>query len=214
MKTTYLFLLLSVAVFGQETQKVTVKETREVYYVLKENRNVMHGPYQKLDWRNKPFIAGNYDHNKKVGEWSFYVNGGLEQTYDFSKNQVVYYKPVMEKDTAGKILVGIDTVLAKFSRPALYIGGSATFMGYIQRQINYPKEASRMGVQGKVIVSFWIDENGKTSDHRVVQGVGSGCDEEALRVVKGIPDAWLPAEIEGKKVKSEMQMPIKFQLAY
>ena len=53
--------------------------------------------------------------------------------------------------------------------------------------------------QGTVLVQFVIKKNGKTSQFEVVRGVDPLLDEEALRVVKGIPGKWVPVEKKGRK---------------
>ncbi len=90
-------------------------------------------------------------------------------------------------------------------------GGISAFYAYVAQNVNYPKPAIRQGVSGKVFVQFVIDRDGSLSGLEVVKGIGAGCDEEALRVVRNSP-LWNPGKQRGKPVRVRMVVPISFQL--
>ena len=91
------------------------------------------------------------------------------------------------------------------SMPQLIGGQSA-----IQSKIEYPEEAKRIGIEGRVTVQFIVNENGDVLNPKVIRGIGGGCDEEALRVVR---DAKFEPGIQrGKKVRTQLSMPILFKL--
>lgn len=83
---------------------------------------------------------------------------------------------------------------------------------YLTKNLKYPEKAKRNKVEGKVMVRFVVDELGRINDPEVMRGVGSGCDEEALRVVKNMPP-WKPAMDKGKPIKVHYVLPIKFRLS-
>src|SRR5687767_14341884 len=70
-------------------------------------------------------------------------------------------------------------------------GGQQGFVRFIAKQLQYPDEARAKKVEGTVKVQFVVDEKGFCSGFKVVQGLGSGCDEEALRVL-GLMPTWMP----------------------
>ena len=80
----------------------------------------------------------------------------------------------------------------------------------IQREIKYPPTAQRARVEGKVTIQFVINEQGTVQDAMVLKGLGGGCDEEALRVVKQA--RFKPGKQRGKAVKVKMSLPITFRL--
>ncbi len=83
---------------------------------------------------------------------------------------------------------------------------------YVYKAIKYPKEAREKGIQGTVYVKYTIDEQGFVKDAKVQQGIGGGCDEEVLRVVKSMPQ-WKPAIKNGKSVASVYHMlPVHYKL--
>ena len=64
-----------------------------------------------------------------------------------------------------------------------------------------------------LMIGFVVDKQGKASAHRVLRSIGGGCDQEALRVAKTIPDEWIPAQIGGKDVAVEYELTLTFRLA-
>jgi protein TonB len=83
---------------------------------------------------------------------------------------------------------------------------------YLQKNMKYPPVARENNITGRVIVSFVVEKNGDLSDVKVLRGIGGGCDEEAVRVLKASP-AWKPSTQNGRSVRCTFTMPIFFQLA-
>jgi len=92
-----------------------------------------------------------------------------------------------------------------------YPGGYEALIEYLNSNLTYPKEARQQGLQGKVVISFIIEENGEVSSVTIVHGIGGGCDEEAVRVIELMP-AWQPAYKESNPVRILFNMPITFRL--
>jgi len=82
---------------------------------------------------------------------------------------------------------------------------------YISRNMYYPDSAIKHHIQGRVLVQFVVNEDGSISDAKVLKGIGYGCDEEALRVLKMMPP-WKPGKQNGKPVKVYFTQPISFKL--
>jgi periplasmic protein TonB len=92
-----------------------------------------------------------------------------------------------------------------------YPGGDEARIKFLQENIKYPEEAKELGVQGKVFVTFVVEVDGSITDVRVLRGIGAGCDEEAVRVVKSMP-RWVPGKQRGQPVRVQFNLPIKFTL--
>jgi len=90
-------------------------------------------------------------------------------------------------------------------------GGSNGLARYFGRRMRYPKQALESKVEGRVIVRFIVDKNGKIKNPTVVSGIGYGCDEEAVRLITEMP-AWRPGQQGGEKVDVYQQLAIKFEL--
>lgn len=90
-------------------------------------------------------------------------------------------------------------------------GGEAKLFEYLGKNIKYPQIAKEAGISGIVYVNFVVDTNGEITDVKVLRGIGGGCDEEAMRVVKNMPK-WSPGKQRGKPVKVSYNLPIRFSL--
>jgi periplasmic protein TonB len=90
------------------------------------------------------------------------------------------------------------------------IGGTAAFYKYLSENIEYPALAKKMSITGRVFCEFVVNRDGTIQDVKVAKGIGAGCDEEAIRVLKGAP-VWKPAKQRGKAVRSRVFIPIVFK---
>ena len=90
-------------------------------------------------------------------------------------------------------------------------GGTSEMYKYLSKNIKYPGAASRANVSGKVFMSFVVNVDGSIQDVTVLKGLGFGCDEEAMRVVKAMPK-WKPGKQSGRAVRVKYNLPINFQL--
>ena len=94
-------------------------------------------------------------------------------------------------------------------------GGEAALWDYIKKNLRYPQEAKKKGIQGRVIVRFIIETDGSISDVKVVKSVDSLLNNEAVRIVKSMPK-WKPGGMmsKGKTVlkKIKYTIPINFKL--
>ncbi|KXX69641.1 energy transducer TonB [Flammeovirga sp. SJP92] len=104
-----------------------------------------------------------------------------------------------------------ERVFAVVEDPAAFPGGMGKFYKLIGKNMKYPKQAKQMGVEGKVYVQFVVEKDGSLSDVKVVRGLGAGCDEEALRLVKESPK-WKPGKKDGLPTEQRMVLPISFKL--
>lgn len=91
-------------------------------------------------------------------------------------------------------------------------GGMQAMMKYLAANVKYPVEAQKKSVSGRVIIQFVVMEDGKLGQEKVVRGVDPLLDEEALRVVKAMPQ-WSPGIADGKAVKVRFTVPIMFNLS-
>ena len=91
-------------------------------------------------------------------------------------------------------------------------GGMAAWSKFIQKNLRYPYMAQETGLQGKVFVSFVIEKDGSVSDVSLVKGIGGGCDEEALRVIKKSPK-WKAGKQNKTAVRVRYNMPINYTIS-
>ena len=89
-------------------------------------------------------------------------------------------------------------------------GGEASLYKFLGNKLNYPSEALDRNVSGKVYITFTVDPEGRLHDPQILKGLGSGLDEEALRLVRLMP-WWNPGKINTQAVWVTMTMSIVFR---
>ncbi len=82
---------------------------------------------------------------------------------------------------------------------------------WVYQYLKYPSEAMRNGVQGRVMVEFIVNKDGKVSDVKVVKGVSDELDAEAVKVIAASPK-WKPGKRNGEKVRCSVTVPVEFRL--
>ena len=90
-------------------------------------------------------------------------------------------------------------------------GGITGFTNYMMQTLKYPTAAKEGNVQGMVVVSFLVTAEGKVETVEVLRGIGSGCDEEAVRVISN-SGTWTPGKNGGNAVAVKMTLPVQFKL--
>ncbi len=106
----------------------------------------------------------------------------------------------------------------KMDEPFLFVeempefpGGEKALLNYLTINVKYPVVAQENGIEGKVYVSFVIDENGRINNVALLRGVDKSLDNEAIRVISSMPK-WKPGKQYGKAVKVRFTVPIAFNL--
>ncbi len=137
----------------------------------------------------------------------------LEISFDIEMTEEMVSEPIPED-------VGLDDEMEEEESEEIFviveeqphpIGGMNSFYSYINKNIKYPSNARRMGIQGRVFVQFVIEKDGSISQVEVIRGISSDCDNEAVRVVENAP-AWQPGKQRGRPVRVKMVLPISFKL--
>jgi protein TonB len=105
----------------------------------------------------------------------------------------------------------VETTFLPFEDQASFKGGRQAWAKFLTSNLKYPIQAQRMGIEGRVTLSFIVSADGRLSDIEVLRGIGAGCDEEAIRVLQQSP-LWNPGKQRGIPVNSRMQMNIVFKL--
>jgi len=103
---------------------------------------------------------------------------------------------------------GVYTVVEQMPE---YPGGMNAMMSYLSSNITYPQQAKNDTVTGRVFINFIIEKDGSVTNVKVLRGIGSGCDEEAVRVISSMPK-WKPGVQNGEAVRVSYNIPIKFAL--
>lgn len=235
------FTLLVSHSFAQSTVRMTKDSLgfREKYDALASNTRIKQGKYalsviktgeilttgyyknnkkdgQWHEYANTGYVIveGNYMNGKKTGVWSYYGKlWKLNNQYDFTKNQLLYHRATREDSTTYyKVIRGRDTINTLLQRPPIYLSGNEIMLRNLLYDLHYPPDATAKKISGQVIISFTVDEHGHARDYYVARGLGHGLDNEALRIVKSIPNDWVPGVLDGKPLPVILQLPILFKL--
>ncbi len=130
------------------------------------------------------------------------------------KNGVVLIKTkknIKIEFEAGKEKSMSDEVYTTVSEAPNFPGGVKEMYQFIGKNLRYPKEAQRNNIKGKVFIKFVVRKDGSISDMSILQGIGHGCEEEAMRII-GMMPKWNPGKQNGVPVNTYFTMPIAFVL--
>ncbi len=106
-----------------------------------------------------------------------------------------------------------ETTFEDFAVDALpeFPGGENALIKYLSDKLEYPEKAIQRNKQGKVLIGFVVDKNGKIKDIEVLESMGKECDEEAIRVIRSMPK-WKAGSVNGQSVNVKFSVPINFIL--
>ena len=190
-------------------------------------QDIKDGYFKYFDEFGELFEEGFYLNNLKEWIWRSYVNGKLwlEINYlndkyngtftSFYRNGYIKRKDYFEN---GNFKMGNcydkngnDTLYYPFRIPPVFKGGEEKMYKYLSENVNYPHDAKKYGIEGKVIVKFYIDENGKIVNTTVISKTAEILNRSAIKCVNEMPN-WFPGLQDGEKVKVGYTIPIIFKL--
>ncbi len=136
------------------------------------------------------------------------------ETEDLNINAEVEQNEVIEEYVAPEVVeeeVVEQEIFQIVEEMPAFPGGEAKLMEFVGKNIKYPQIARETGIQGRVFIGFVVEPDGSVSNVKLLRGIGGGCDEEAMRVVKSMPK-WKPGKQRGKAVRVSYQIPVFFKL--
>lgn len=203
-----------IALFQVRTRKLDKQTTQTCYYkaygplIRVETHNdkgVQHGPFVWYDKRGQADSMGNYINGVREGDWYYYNDSFKVDRKDSFANGL----RVATKDyTAERSLPRKKDPTAVAARFDDVPGSWASFLN---KTLRYPAVAIKNNIQGTVYLRFVLDENGQVINPWIQKSVDMSLDDESLRIINLTP-AWMPAEKDGKPIKSFMGQPISYRL--
>ena len=165
---------------------------------------IKNGKYEEWYISGEKRVTCFYTEDKLNGEFKvFHQNGTIKRLEQWQNGEWQNGECFDE--------LGNKTEYCSYQEMAEFIGGLPALFNFIGKNLVYPKHAEKNGIQGRVYVSFVIDVDGSVMNVKIVKGVDNYLDEEAVRIVSGMPK-WEPGRFEGKLVKTEFTLPINFKL--
>ncbi|WP_375561741.1 energy transducer TonB [Bernardetia sp. OM2101] len=190
-----------------------------IFYVFKQeqNQNKQNSELKNLNTKLDLLVKNNSEsQSKKIPCLQVVIAD--EKTQELKPVKIEYVKEVLidsvediEYIEAPREEDEIISCMAFSWREVAPEKGIQSFYDYINKNINYPINAKREGIEGKVIVSFVVNKKGEITEVEAKNDIGGGCKEETERVIKNSPK-WNPARQRGKTVKVRMSIPIVFKL--
>jgi TonB family protein len=101
-----------------------------------------------------------------------------------------------------------ETVPFRFAEPE---GGRNAFKNYLEHQVKYPEEALKNKTEGKVTVKFTVEADGKLTDFAIVKGIGDGCEEELIRLIRNGP-SWKASTKNNQALRDQVRVRFRFEL--
>lgn len=207
-----LVIALSIAIFAFEyksydqkeavlVDRVAVQEVEEV--ILATQEEVAPPPPEDVP-QAETTEFDIVDDSKKI-ENEFSVTS-FQQTSNVTATVAKVEIEVQEEELEAE--TQIFTVVEE---EAGFPGGVEKLNEYLSKSIKYPQQAKETGTKGKVMLTFVVEKDGSITDIKILRDIGSGCGEEAKRVVNGMPK-WKPAKQRGKSVRQQFVLPVSFNL--
>lgn len=238
-KITLAFFLLTVITWGQDTiyydydwNKISSLKDATYYEIVQHDHADNNRATEKIYFKSgqikteKSFSV--YKDKKldgKLKEW--YENGQLRKDIDYKSGKLngrllTYWdngKPKRidsyenDKLIEGKCMNfdGITIIHYDYKKTPEFPGGINELMQHLVKELKYPNKSRKEGIEGLVLVGFFVNKNGTISDIKIIQSVNKQLDEEAIRVVKKMPK-WEPGMQDGEAVKVAFNLPIQYRL--
>jgi protein TonB len=136
------------------------------------------------------------------------------KTQDGIETNEIAAEPPTEASTAVTKVLEIEednTAFITVEVQPSFMGGNSEMYKFLGKNLKYPTAAQRANIQGKVFLSFIVEKDGSITDIETMKGIGFGCDEEAMRVVKLMPK-WSAGKQNGRNVRVKFTIPVFFKL--
>jgi TonB family protein len=185
------------------------------------------GNFNYFSPEGKLYLEGNFNQNKKVGEWkALSPQGNILEISNYQSDKLngdryvyfedgAYSKEIFINDSSICIECitksGLKVNCNNFNRDAVFSFNSKSLSEYIQEKIIYPNAAIENNIEGKVYVKFQISKYGVVEKPKIIQSIHPILDKSALLLICNLPN-WMPAYKNGRLVKSNFLIPINFKL--
>ncbi|MDR2907315.1 MAG: TonB family protein [Bacteroidales bacterium] len=192
------------------TSEVEVSNSNAESVVLRESSIIVDGEEIGGNSSERPMII--VDGEEFTGNLDDLNTDNIESVTILKDSSAIkQYGPNVKN---GVIIVSMkspDDVFTIVEEMPQYPGGENARNKYLMENLSYPAKAREKGVKGMVAVTFVVEKDGTISNVKVAKGIGDGCDEEAVRVVKNMPK-WTPGKQRNKTVRVQFTLPIMFAL--
>lgn len=177
-----------------------------------ENSLQMHGNEMENSPKLKEYIASSNIKKREINKESDSPKVNV-MTKESFKSSYVSEKKNNSTEKENARIANYPDAYVSVDKVAQYEGGQSQLMKDLIETINYPEEAYSKGIEGRVVVRFQINPDGKISDCEVAYSKDPILDRAAVKAVEDLPNRWIPAEVNGKPVASVYNIPVTFKLS-
>lgn len=195
--TLLIFLVATKVDFRTESKEMTVPENQDVVTM---EESVQTEQMDAPPPPPRPPVPVEVPNDEVIADQTIDINA------DLNVNETVKIPPPPEPEGEEKEEEDEDNFFVVVEQMPELKGGLQS----LHEKIKYPKKARKAGIEGRVMVQFIINEEGNVENPKVIRGIGGGCDEEALRIVKQAE--FVPGHQRGKPVRVQYTLPIIFRL--
>jgi TonB family protein len=195
----------------ERTYYMSGKLKLEKHLLERPNRNDPKKPFSHLNGKFKKWYENgqlwmdlNYEHNSLTGEIATYWDNGQLKRHELFQRGKSIKGDCYNRD--GKMI----DFIAFETNPQPHDGNRA-MLEFLARNLKYPVEMRKQGIQGRVILQLTIEIDGKIADVEVLRSVNSELDKAAVWVVKCLPK-FIPGTEDGEFVRSYFVFPVVFRL--
>lgn len=196
------------AIVNQRTCKLDGSLVMDVNFLVTILKNPQLSPEPPPDEKSSGITAfrrtvGNemWDYH---GDFYMWWDNGTLKRHDIYDNGILLHGRIWNED-------GTGAKYHPYMVDASFPGGMPKLLSFLQSNLKYPRRARREGAEGIVVVSFVVEKDGRLSQPIVAQSVHPKLDREALRVTNQMP-LWEPALMDGKPVRMQFYLPVRFVL--
>ena len=200
--------LTDTVIYSEDGSYVHFKTTEAPDPISGEMRNKITATCCNADGTPNPNVNFTIREVEKHGDTMRYSI----DPFTISRDQFNKIKITSDEDINVKVKhQNHDSIYRQVDVMPEFPGGEKAMMQFIVDNVNYPQKAKDANIQGKVYVSFVVEKDGSVDEVKLMRGIGGGCDEEAVRVVKAMPK-WVPGKQDGKLVRVSYMLPFVFKL--
>jgi TonB family protein len=148
-------------------------------------------------------LERSYVNNQRKGLKQYYPDGKLKRIEQYDGWKFISGNCYTN--------LGKDSTFSMYEQMPEYPGGQPALAKFLSNNIQYPEDAKRKGISGRVYIQFIVSSTGELTRIKCVHGIGGGCDEESIRVVKMMPK-WIPGKEDGVPISIYFNCPIVYTL--
>lgn len=209
-------------ILNEQEDVIVPEDSRYINKSFTVNINKLYFYYSPTSEKRKRAYLVKGESFKAIREYNGYVytifrNAKGVETIGWLNLNGLILTEELSNNNVEEYIVPVESHTNKNSEPEYIVvspefpGGMAEMYKFLGKNLVYPLEAQKMNITGKVFANFIVEIDGSIKDITILKGLGMGCDEESIRLIKSMPK-WNPGKTNGIPTLMKYTLPINFQL--